>query len=222
MQKQLSYILFAFKFAFFKFAFFTFAIITTLLQVQLTFANDYQNKHQNEHHNDHQLKEASKCIKLISKYEKIYQLPPNILLAIAIKETGRAYSGSKKLKSNTVIPWAWSVNTGGKGYYFISKKEAVKFVREQVRSGNINIDVGVAQINLRAHPSAFESIEQSFDPEVNLHYAAYLLQKHYLEYKNWFKSIAAYHSKTEKFGSQYANNVLQILKNIDKYISFNN
>lgn len=167
---------------------------------------------------DYQLKQAKKCINNIKKYEVAYNLPQNALFAISLKETGRNYSGKiKKFNLTNVIPWPWAVNSNGKGYYFANKIDAIKFVKAQIKSGNFNIDVGCAQINLKAHPFAFKSIEQSFDPSKNINYAAYLLRKNYNTYKNWFKSIAVYHSKTEELGIKYANSVLQILDKIYKH-----
>ncbi|MFO1130306.1 MAG: transglycosylase SLT domain-containing protein [Rickettsiales bacterium] len=168
---------------------------------------------------DYQLKQAQKCLIHVKKYEFEYRLPKDMLFAITLKETGRRYSGKinlKPYKQNT-IAWPWAVNFDGQGYYFENKEDAVNFVKKQLKSGNSNIDVGCAQINLRAHPFAFRSVEESLDPNANVNYAAYLLRKNYNTYKNWFKSIAVYHSKTEKFGIKYANSVLEILNKIYKY-----
>ena len=57
------------------------------------------------------------CIESAKKYEKIYQLPENLLVSVALTESG------KKLKSGEFVAWPWTVNIKGKGKFFKSKDQ---------------------------------------------------------------------------------------------------
>lgn len=159
---------------------------------------------------DKELIESSHCARFFDYFEKKYRLPQNLLHAISLTETGRKHSKIEKL----MIPWAWTANVEGKGYYFNSKKEAVKFVEEQLASGKRSIDIGCAQVNLKHHPHAFENVEAAFDPKNNLEYAAKLLRNNYEQSSSWDKAIAHYHSATEALGSSYYKRVSDFVKNI--------
>ncbi len=163
------------------------------------------------------MNESNKCFTFVSKYEKKYKLPKKSLLAIVLNETGRKYSNSKNfLEAMRSWPWAVRANDSNQSYYFVSKQEAVAFITKQLSRGNTNLDVGCAQINLKYHRDAFDSIHQAIEPEINIHYAAYLVAGHYHNSgRSWYKSIAYYHSKTKDIGTNYANKVLKILSKLN-------
>ncbi len=52
----------------------------------------------------------------------------------------------------------------------------MKAVAAMRAAGMQSIDVGCMQINLRAHPAAFASIDDAFDPAANADYAARFLR----------------------------------------------
>ena len=54
-----------------------------------------------------------KCIESAKKYEKVYQLPENLLVSVALTESG------KKLKGGEFVAWPWTINMKGKGKFFI-------------------------------------------------------------------------------------------------------
>ena len=66
------------------------------------------------------------CISEIIKVEKHLNLPKNILLAISLTETGRLVDGM-------YIPWPWSLNVKGKGFYLDSKKQAIKYAQTNIK-----------------------------------------------------------------------------------------
>lgn len=163
---------------------------------------------------DFELNEARKCINLYRRYEQRLKLPEDTLYAIGLHETSKIHS-----KHKVPIAWPWTVNYKGKGYYFKSKNEAKDFVKEKIRAGENNIDVGCMQVNLKHHPDAFRSIDQAFTPRYNVSYAANFLVSKYKSLGSWGKAISHYHSSHPTKGKRYKNKVLKIAKNMDKHKS---
>lgn len=148
--------------------------------------------------NDREIQEARQCTMHFPKNERIHGIPTHLLAAIASTESGRWND-----TLGMVIPWPWTLNADGKGYYFDTKAEAVAKVKELKRRGANNIDVGCMQISLKHHPKAFASIEQAFDPKYNVAYSAKFLRSNYDDLRSWTKATSAYHSRTPKYGSKY-------------------
>ncbi|MEK6733930.1 MAG: lytic transglycosylase domain-containing protein, partial [Pseudomonadota bacterium] len=96
------------------------------------------------------LHNSNYCNNYFDHFEAKYQIPKHLLRSISIRETGRWFS-----KAKIYIPWPWSINQGGKSYYFSTKKEAVEKVRQMLKMGYTNIDIGCMQINLHHHQNAF-------------------------------------------------------------------
>jgi hypothetical protein len=108
------------------------------------------------------------------------------------------------------MPWPWTINVAGTGYFFASSEEAVAAVRDFQAKGIKSIDVGCAQVNLLHHPAAFSTLERAFDPEANADYAARFLKSLYGDTGNWPLAAAAYHSRLAERGNDYARKVLAI------------
>lgn len=145
---------------------------------------------------------AKLCTRHLPRYEREYGIPTHLLSAIASTESGRYHQG---LKLN--IPWPWTINTGGKGYYYDSKAEAVAAAKKFRARGMKSMDVGCMQVNLQHHPDAFASLEQAFEPQYNVAYAAGFLRALYQSENSWKKAAAGYHSKTPSRGSEYVGRV---------------
>lgn len=145
---------------------------------------------------------AKLCTRYLPRHERQYGIPEHLLAAVASSESGRFHRG---LGLN--LPWPWTINVNGRGYFFDTKEEAVAAVNKFRDAGYNSIDVGCMQVNLRHHPKAFASVEQAFDPAYNVGYAASFLKRNFLDEGSWRKATAAYHSKTDSFGSPYAQRV---------------
>jgi soluble lytic murein transglycosylase-like protein len=161
---------------------------------------------------DPELAQSLRCVSLFRHNEYKYRIPGDTLYSIALQETGRLHS-QKKIK----LVWPWTVNVEGKGYFFDTKREAVAFVLKQIQAGKESIDVGCMQVNLKHHPRAFKSIDQAFEPRINIAYGAEFLRSKYDQLGDWHKAIAHYHSATEALGSKYKDGVIKIAHNIEKY-----
>lgn len=154
--------------------------------------------------------EYNKCSKYFTKYEKKYLLPAKILKAVAMQESGLWHKEYQKK-----VPWPWTINANGKGYYFKSKKEALKKISSYKKRGIKSIDVGCMQINMKYHGQHFSNINQAFDPEYNVRYSASLLRKLYDRYGSWKLAVANYHtgsnsSEERKIrGRKYSGKVLK-------------
>ncbi len=145
---------------------------------------------------------AKLCTRHLPRYERQYGIPVHLLSAISSTESGRPHKAL-----GIALPWPWTINAAGKGYYFDSKEEAVAAAKKLRKQGVKSMDVGCMQVNLVHHADAFRSLEQAFDPEQNIAYAASFLRNLYEEQDSWRTAAASYHSKTPLFGSRYVSRV---------------
>ena len=143
------------------------------------------------------------CTAAIAVAERKLAVPPRVLGAIAIVESGRAVG-------KRVVPWPWSINVEGVGRYYASKQEAIEAAKALHSAGLRSIDVGCMQINLAAHPTAFDSLEDAFDPAINADYAARFLHALYRQTGQIAKAMTAYHSQTPVFAADYARRLLAV------------
>ncbi len=146
------------------------------------------------------------CQSAIERSEHVAgNLPPHLLSAIAIVESGRMDDRGK-----SVVAWPWTIDVAGAGHFYATEQEAIAAVQAALASGVQSIDVGCMQINLQQHPRAFASLEQAFDPAANTQYAASFLQQLFRQTSSWPAAIAAYHSQTPEIGSVYGQRVAAV------------
>lgn len=131
-------------------------------------------------------------------------VPPEVLHAVALTETGRKSNGR-------VRPYPWAINREGKGYWFKSRDEAIAFARDSLAAGRESFDVGCVQINYRWHGHAFPSLEDMFDPEWTATYAAQFLRTLYEERSSWSEAAGAYHSLSPELAAIYRERFDRIL-----------
>lgn len=157
---------------------------------------------------------ARQCTRYLPQQEQHYGIPAHLLTAIAATESGRYHQQLKM-----PLPWPWTINVEGKGYYFDSKREAVAAVRKFQRQGIRSIDIGCMQVNLRHHPKAFASLNQAFDPRYNVAYAAKFLRENYEKDRSWRVAAGSYHSRTGPLGRKYSGKVFKNWRTILSRIS---
>lgn len=141
---------------------------------------------------------ARQCTQQFPIQEQTQNIPTHLLAAISSTETGRWH---KQL--GMALPWPWTINVEGKGYYFASKAEAVAKTQAFLAQGKRSIDVGCMQVNLKHHHTAFRNLNEAFDPATNVAYSAKFLRTNYNDLGDWIKATAAYHSRTPKYGNAY-------------------
>lgn len=149
--------------------------------------------------------EARLCTDEVGKNERLHGIPSGLLNAISVAEAGRYDSASR----STVV-WPWTVTAEGQGRYLPSKAEAIAEVRRLKARGVTNIDVGCMQINLRYHPNAFTDLEQAFDPDANVAYAARFLKGLYGATDGWMTAASYYHSQTPSLAAAYRGRIAKI------------
>ena len=123
-------------------------------------------------------------------------IPPDVMLAITLTETGRRRAGALR-------PWPWTVNMEGAGAWFDTLDEALAFATTRYEAGARSFDVGCFQLNYRWHGQNFASIEAMFDPMTNARYAAGFLSDLYDELGSWSAAAGAYHSRTPSYANRY-------------------
>lgn len=123
-------------------------------------------------------------------------VPADVLLAIALVETGRAIDGQMR-------PWPWAANAEGRGHWFASADQAGAFARQRLAQGRPSFDLGCFQINWRWHGQHFDRPEALLDPLISARYAAQFLARLHDELGDWESAAGAYHSRTPHLAQRY-------------------
>jgi len=131
-----------------------------------------------------------RCEFYIRQAERQYGIPPYLLHAISLTESGR---GGR--------PNPYAMNIGGRAY-------SAPDVNDMVRVANANwgvqnVDVGCMQISLKHHGSRFYDWKTLLNPQYNVEYAAYYLTQLKKELGTWTRAVGAYHSRTQWRGANY-------------------
>lgn len=132
------------------------------------------------------------CEKSIRLAEKKYKLPPYLLHAIALTESGR---GGR--------PNPMAMNIGGRTYIATSTADMKSTVGNSGGS-TASIDVGCLQINLKYHAKRFRNWDSLLVPIYNAEYAALYLTELKKEFGTWNAAVGAYHSRTPWRSADYA------------------
>lgn len=136
-------------------------------------------------------------------------IPPDLLLAISLVESGR-----RDPATGTRMPWPWTANAEGQDYRFESSAQAAAWVRQKQAGGLASIDTGCMQVNLKFHPEAFATVEDAFDPVRNADYAARFLRSLHDGPAGgvWMRAAGFYHSQTPERAEWYQGLVEAALK----------
>lgn len=124
-------------------------------------------------------------------------VPERLLRAVSLVESGRTRDGERR-------PWPWTVNMEGESRWFDSRGEALDFVRARRRAGARSFDVGCMQLNHIWHGERFDDLEEMFDPEANVAYAARFLAQLMAETGDWMRAAGYYHSRTPEHFKRYS------------------
>ncbi|MGI9437831.1 MAG: transglycosylase SLT domain-containing protein [Geminicoccaceae bacterium] len=149
------------------------------------------------------------CAEQAAERERAERVPPGLVLALALAESGRWSEPDK-----TTRPWPWTVTSGKDSFYLPSKAAAIAKVRELRASGRTNIDVGCMQINLHYHPDAFANLDDALDPDQNVAYGAKFLKRLRVQTRSWGKATAFYHSQDRTRGSAYRDRVYKFWRKL--------
>ena len=160
-----------------------------------------------------EIMQSDHCARYFQIYEKQNHMPSNLLRAVSVTESGR---WSREL--NKLVAWPWTINVGGRGYHYNSKKEAINAVLKLKKKGKTSIDIGCMQINLKYHPEAFDNLEQTFEPKFNIEYASSFLKDNYEKTGSWEGAIRRYHNINPKHSNKYIARIYQTWRIEDKVV----
>tara|TARA_B100000315_G_C14509463_1_gene556256 strand:+ start:254 stop:1192 length:939 start_codon:yes stop_codon:yes gene_type:complete len=144
------------------------------------------------------------CAEQTQRTERAENIPRHLLSAISLAESAL---WDPRRKEN--VAWPWTVTAQGEGRYFATKTDAVTHVLELWADGVSNIDVGCMQVNLYYHGGAFKTLEEAFEPTVNVAYASKYLKNMYATSGSWTQAAAYYHSTNPE---RYRPYKLKVLK----------
>lgn len=149
------------------------------------------------------------CGAIAARWERAEDMPPGLLQAVALAESGRAHPAHGDAR-----PWPWTVRSGPDSFYLPSKELALRKVRELHAAGRSNIDVGCMQINLGYHGTAFATLDDAFDPLRNVAYGARFLTQLRAETRSWAKATGRYHSADADRGQAYRARVWRLWRDL--------
>jgi hypothetical protein len=132
------------------------------------------------------------CRSFIAPAERYYGLPPGLLGAMAMVESG--YGGA---------PYPWALNIGGEAVMAPDYAAAARLLRD--RDGRIRRDVaiGCLQIHMAYHLASFGAPEWALLPRYNVWYAALFLRRLGGQYGDWVSAIAHYHASDPVAEARY-------------------
>ncbi|CAO5675310.1 MAG: hypothetical protein NEHIOOID_00507 [Holosporales bacterium] len=154
------------------------------------------------------------CEYHFKKIEHRYNIPSKLLHAIALTESGI------KVPEKGMVAWPWSINVHGKGFAFQTKQQAIQAAQFLKRAGIDNFDVGCMQINMLHHPDAFATLEDAFDPEKNVTYAAHFLKSLHSRHNNWEKAYGDYHNIKPHLAKPYKAKVSKFYNKLHQYMDY--
>ncbi len=149
------------------------------------------------------------CPSALSRAETRYGLPTGLLMAMAQVESGRLDPATGR-----VVPWPWTIQAGGRSYFYASASEAIRGAKAILKTGNGFVDVGCLQVDLYHHPDAFQTLDAAFNPATNVDYAARYLLSLARERGSWLEAVAAYNAGDPAAGMDYLDKVLYRWKGV--------
>lgn len=138
------------------------------------------------------------CGPAIQAAEQARHTAPGLLAAIGLVESGRMDG-----RTGRRVPWPWTVTAEGVGTFYPTKAAAIGAAATLQARGVTSVDVGCMQVNLLAHPGAFRSLDEAFEPVANVLYASRFLTSLYSRFGTWRAAAAGYHSLTPALGAKY-------------------
>jgi soluble lytic murein transglycosylase-like protein len=122
------------------------------------------------------------CLPFIAPAEQYYHLPPGLLMAVALTESGQ--DGA---------PYPWALNIAGQTVIAPSYRAAADLLRTTDGSPRRDVAIGCMQIHMHYHLDRFIEPEWALHPRYNVWYAALYLDALRRQYGNMTSAIAHYH-----------------------------
>lgn len=132
-----------------------------------------------------------------------YKIDPYLLYALALLESGRYFHGLS-------FPYPWSLNYRGRAYFYKSKEDAAKALKEFLAlPGIVKPDVGFCQVSIRYHHKRVSSPYELLDPLTNLRVGASILREAIDSTPDFVLGVGRYHTWSDrKAAIRYGKKVL--------------
>lgn len=115
------------------------------------------------------------------------QVPPNLLYAVALQESGRAMNGR-------LVPWPWTLNVAGQARRYGTHREACADLRQVLQiTPATRVDVGLGQLNAGYQRHRVRQPCELLEPYRNLRLAATILREQYNPNQSWLMAAGRYH-----------------------------
>nr|WP_241192260.1 transglycosylase SLT domain-containing protein [Pseudomonas orientalis] len=115
------------------------------------------------------------------------QVPPNLLYAVALQESGRAINGR-------LVPWPWTLNVAGQSRRYGTRREACADLRQVLQvTPATRVDVGLGQLNAGYQRHRVRQPCELLEPYRNLRLAATILREQYNSNQSWLMAAGRYH-----------------------------
>ena len=123
-------------------------------------------------------------------------VPQALLQGIMLVESGRTIDRRR-------VPWPWTINHNGKGYWYPTRAAAEAHIERLLAAGYKSFDVGCAQVNHRYHGKHFPTAKSMLDPTRNIAHAGRFLASLKSQTGCWGNAVSWYHSQTPKHAKRY-------------------
>lgn len=115
------------------------------------------------------------------------QVPPNLLYAVALQESGRAINGR-------LVPWPWTLNVAGQSRRYSTRREACADLRLVLQvTPATRVDIGLGQLNAGYQRHRVRQPCELLEPYRNLRLAATILREQYNPDQSWLMAAGRYH-----------------------------
>lgn len=125
---------------------------------------------------------AAGCLPFIAPAERYYRLPPGLLEAIALTESGQEGA-----------PYPWALNIAGQAVIAPTYQAAASLLRATDGRPRRDVAIGCMQIHMQYHLDRFVEPEWALHPRYNVWYAALYLDQLRRQYGDMISAIAHYH-----------------------------
>ena len=142
------------------------------------------------------------CEQELARASKKYDVPLAILYAVGLTESG--YKGSLQ---------PYTLYIEGKDYISSNLADALKLFHEAHDRGVKLIDIGCMQVNWYWHKDEFKSLEDIFNPRLNVEQAARFLKELRQRHGNWTMAVARYNAGPKNTVGQHRY-VCRVMRNL--------
>lgn len=143
----------------------------------------------------------SDCLPHIRRAEGFYRIPPGLLEAMALTESGQAGQ-----------PYPWTLNIAGRPVFAPNYEAAARQLRNNRGQPRRDVAIGCMQLHMRFHLAPFGNPEWALLPRYNVWYAARFLNSLHQTYGDWDQAVAHYNASDPLAQQRYLCQVARHLR----------